>query len=555
MHERALLVTYLLVVLLGCAGRTSPIPRVAHYDLLITGGTVVDGSGGPAFEADVAVQGDRIVRVARARLVPTPATRVIDATGKVVAPGFVDLHAHIERLLQIPAAEHYLRQGVTTLVGNPDGGWLPHRPSPWPLGPYLDSVAAARLGPNVAYYVGHNTVRREVLGLADRAPSSDELARMRSLVANAMGAGAVGLSTGLAYAPGAYATTDEVVALARIAADSGGIYTSHIRSESDSLLESVAEAIHVGRNAHIPLVIDHHKAFGKKAWGASVRTLALVDSARAAGVDVMMNQYPYTAASTTVGSMVPAWAFAGGDTAFARRLATPPLRDSLLRGTAAYLMGHAGGDLRLVQMARVDRMPELQGKPLFDWAIERGLMPTAETGAELILEALRHGGATAIYHLMDEDDVRRIMRHPQTMIASDGQLIVPGEGQPHPRSYGTYPRVLGRYVREAHVLTLQLAIHKMTGMPADRLGLRDRGRIAEGSHADIVVFDPATITDRATYQAPHQYPEGVEYVVVNGAVTVEAGRMTEARAGRLLRHHVSPCVGLSDDGGLKGGRK
>jgi dihydroorotase/N-acyl-D-amino-acid deacylase len=302
-------------------------------------------------------------------------------------------------------------------------------------------------------------------------------------------------------------------------------------------------------------VIDHHKAFGKKAWGASVRTLALVDSARAAGVDVMMNQYPYTAASTTVGSMVPAWAFAGGDTAFARRLAIPPLRDSLLRGTAAYLMGHAGGDLRLVQMARVEWMPELQGRTLFGWAAERGLMPTAETGAELILEALQRGGATAIYHLMEEDDVRRIMRHPQTMIASDGRLIFRGEGQPHPRAYGTYPRVLGRYVRGAHVLTLQLAIHKMTTMPADRLGLRDRGRIAEGSHADIVVFDPATITDRATYQAPHQYPEGVDYVVVNGAVTVEAGRMTEARAGRLLRHHVSPCVGLSDDGGLKGGRK
>lgn len=448
MNDRALRVTYLLVLLLGCAGRTSPSPRVIQYDLLITGGTVVDGSGGPAFEADVAVHSDRIVRVASAHLAPSTATRVIDATGKVVAPGFVDLHAHIERLLQIPAAEHYVRQGVTTLVGNPDGGWLPHRPSPWPLDPYLDSVAAARLGPNVAYYVGHNTVRREVLGLADRAPSSDELARMRSLVAKAMGAGAVGLSTGLAYAPGAYATTDEVVALARIAADSGGIYTSHIRSESDSLLESVAEAIHVGRNARIPVVIDHHKAFGKKAWGASVRTLALVDSARAAGVDVMMNQYPYTAASTTVGSMAPAWAFAGGDTAFARRLATPPLRDSLLRGTAAYLMGHAGADLRLVQMARVDRMPELQGKSLFDWAIERGLMPTAETGAELILEALRRGGATAIYHLMDEDDVRRIMRHPQTMIASDGQPIVPGEGQPiHARTALTHGSSAGTCAR------------------------------------------------------------------------------------------------------------
>jgi N-acyl-D-amino-acid deacylase len=528
-----------VVLISGCARHAARSAPTERYDLLISGGTVADGSGALTFAADVAVRGDRIVRVSRARLSPARASRVIDATDKVVAPGFIDLHAHIERLLQLPAAEHFVRQGVTTLVGNPDGGWLPHLPSPWPLGPYLDSVAAAPLGPNVAYYVGHNTVRREVLGMADRAPTSSELGRMRALVAGAMGTGAVGLSTGLAYVPGAFAATDEVVALAGVAVDSGGIYTSHIRSESDSLLESVAEAIEIGRRAHIPVVIDHHKAIGRNMWGASARSLALVDSARAAGIDVMLNEYPYTASSTTVGSMVPAWAFAGGDTAFARRLATPALRDSLLGETAARLTKRAGGDLRRVQLARVEWMPELQGKTLHDWAAMRGLSPTAQVGAELVLEALQRGGATAIYHLMDESDVRRIMRHPQTMIASDGRLTFPGEGQPHPRSYGTYPRVLGRYVREAHVLALEVAIRKMTALPAERLGLQGRGRVAEGDYADLVVFDPATITDRATYESPHQYPDGIDYVIVNGAITVQAGRLTEVRAGRLLRHRAS----------------
>jgi N-acyl-D-amino-acid deacylase len=522
----------------GCAGSATPGQSDRQYDLVITGGSVVDGSGDPAFSGDVAITGDRVVRVSRARLPPASARHVVDATGKVIAPGFIDLHAHIERLLQLPAAEHYVRQGVTLLLGNPDGGWLPHVPAPWPLGPHLDSVAAAPLGVNVAFYVGHNSVRREVLGLADRAPSPDELGRMRALVAGGMGTGAFGLSTGLAYAPGAYSATDEVVALARVAADSGGIYTSHIRSESDSLLESVREAIAIGRRARIPVVLDHFKAAGRNMWGASVASLALVDSARASGVDVMMNQYPYAAASTTLQAVMPAWTFAGGDTAFARRLATPVIRDSLLREAVTYLTVRAGGDLRRIQFAWVEWAPQLQGKTLYDWASARGLAPTVVTGAELLLEALQRGGAKtrAIYHSMDESDVRRIMRHPQTMIASDGRLTFPDEGRPHPRAYGTFPRVLGRYVRAAHVLTLETAIRKMTTMPADRLGLRDRGRIAEGCYADLVVFDPATIVDRATYQAPHQYPAGIDYVLVNGAIAVEAGQPTERHAGRLLRH-------------------
>jgi N-acyl-D-amino-acid deacylase len=407
------------------------------------------------------------------------------------------------------------------------------------MAPYLDSVEAAPLGPNVAFYVGHNSVRREVLGMADRAPTPSELERMQALVAGAMDAGAVGLSTGLQYVPGAYSATDELVALAGAAKERGGFYTTHTRNEGDSLLESVAEAVEIASGARIPVVIDHHKASGKNNWGASAGALALVDSARAAGLDVMLNQYPYAASSTTVQALVAAWGFAGGDTAFARRLATRALRDSLLAGTAAALDKSTGGDLRRVQFARVAWMPELEGKTLHHWAGMRSLAPTPHAGAGLLLEALQRGGATAIYHTMDEAEVRRIMIHSQTMIASDGALTPLNEGQPHPRSYGTYPRLLGRYVREERVLPLEEAIRRMTLMPADRLGMRERGRIAEGAYADLVVFDPAGIIDRATYESPHQYPEGIDYVIVNGAVTVEAGQITGARAGRLLRHGAS----------------
>lgn len=528
----AAIATAIAIVATACTPRTSTIDEGRGADLLITGGTVVDGTGAPAFAADLLVHDGRIVRVSRARLARTSAARVVDARGRVIAPGFVDLHVHAERLLRLPQAENYVRQGVTTVVANPDGGWLPHRPSPWPLRPYLDSVAHAPLAVNVAFLVGHNTVRRQVLGMSDRAPTSDELARMRALVAQAMGAGAVGLSTGLNYVPGIYASTDEIVALAGVAADSGGIYTSHIRDEGPRLLESIAEAIEVGRRAHIRVVVDHHKALGARAWGASVRSLAMLDSARAAGVDVLSNQYPYTAASTSVTAMVPAWALAGGDSAVARRLADATLRDSVMRGIVAYLESFAGGDLRRVQLARAGWQRALEGKTLHEWATERGLPPSPATGATLVLEAMQHGGATAIYHFMADDDVERIMRHPATMIASDGELTFPGDAQLHPRSYGTFPRVLGRYVREKGVLTLEEAVKKMTSMPAAALGLADRGRIAPGLAADLVVLDPTTVLDRGTFTDPHQYPTGLDVVIVNGVVTVEGGRLSAARGGR-----------------------
>ena len=525
------------VVSLLCACATVPVSPgpsastdFAPYDLLLTGGTIIDGTNQPAYRADVAVRDDRIVRVSREPLDPAGAARVLDVSGRVVAPGFVDLHTHLDPLLRLPGAESHLRQGVTTALGGPDGG------SPLPLGAYLDSAATVGVGLNVAFLVGHNDVRQAVMGMANRAPTPEELDRMRAMVARAMGEGAWGLSTGLKYLPGAYSETDEVIELARVAADSGGIYTSHLREEGLGLVGGVAEAIEIGRRANIPVVLTHHKAVGKPMWGASTRTLAMVDSARSAGVDVMLDQYPYTATYTGITVLVPAWALANGDTAFERRLQSPTLRDSISQGIVFNLLNdRGGGDLRRVQLARVPWMKELEGKTLHDWAVMKGLDPTLENGAELVIEATRRGGVNAIYHVLDEGDVERIMRHPQTMIASDGRLTRPGEGHPHPRWYGTFPRVLGHYVRDKQTLPLEAAIHKMTGLPAARLGVQGRGTVAEGAYADLVVFDASVIADRATFEDPHQYPAGIDHVIVNGVLAVDQGRYTDARAGRTLR--------------------
>ena len=505
-------------------------PAQQRFDLLITGGTVIDGSGTPRFRADVAIRGDRIVTVSRTPLLNASAERVIDARGRVVAPGFIDLHAHLDPLLRLPGAESAVRQGVTTALGGPDGS------APWPLSAYLDSAAARRPGINVAFLAGHNTVRRAVMGMANRAPTAAELGRMRTMVAHAMGDGAFGLSTGLIYLPGNYANIQEIVALAQVAADSGGIYISHLRAEGLGLLEAVGEALEIGRRARIPVVLTHHKVIGKAMWGASRRTLAMVDSARAAGTDVMLDQYPYTATYTGIGVLVPPWAMADGDSAFARRLATPTLHDSIVSGIVFNILNdRGGGDISRVQLARVSWDTTLEGRTLADWARRDGREPTPAVGAELVIAALRRGGASAIYHVLDEQDVERIMRHPQTMIASDGRLVRPADGHPHPRWYGTFPRVLAVYVRDRHVLTLESAVHKMTGLPAGRLGLADRGRVAEGSHADIVIFDADRVRDRATFEAPHQYPDGIDYVIVNGALVVDDGRFTDVRAGRVLR--------------------
>jgi len=502
-----------------------------EWSLLIRNGTVVDGSGAARFTADVAVQGDRIVAVSRTPLDAARAVRVIDTRGLVVAPGFIDMHAHLEPLLDMPDAKSAVTQGITLSLGGPDGGGA------FPLKPYLEKAEQAGLGMNVAFLVGHNTIRREVMGTENRAPTPDELQRMIALVRQGMGEGAFGMSTGLRYVPGYYSKTDEVVALSRAASDSGGIYTSHLREEGLGLIEGVTEAITIARDARIPVVLTHHKAVGQPMWGKSVETLRLVDEARGAGLDVMIDQYPYTASQTSLSVLIPPWALAGGTRALRERLASPALRDSIERGIVHLLRtDRGGGDTRRVQFGTVEWDRSLEGKTLFDWAERRGVGPSMEAAAKLVLEGELNGGAGMVYHIIDEGDVRRIMAHPQTMIASDGRLTRPGDGVPHPRSYGTFPRVLGEYVRVQKVLTLEQAVHKMSGMPARRLGLQgQRGCLAQGCYADLAIFDPSTVGSPATFTEPHQYATGIPFVVVNGTVVIDQGVMTAARPGRALR--------------------
>ena len=506
---------------------TAQTPR---YDLLISGGSVIDGTGAPAYRADVAITGGRIAALSRTPIDSTLARRRINATGLIVAPGFIDLHAHLDPILTMPDAESHVRQGVTLALGGPDGGGAS------PMAPYLVSVEQRQLGLNVAFLTGHNTIRRSVMGTADRAPTPEELQRMRTMVAQAMNAGAFGLSTGLRYIPGFYSNIDEVVALSQVAADSGGFYTSHLREEALGLISGVAEALEIGRRARIPVVLTHHKVVGQKMWGKSTVTLAMVDSARRAGTDVMIDQYPYAASHTGLDILMPPWALAGGDSALSRRLADPVLQDSIERGVVDNLLNdRGGGDPKRVQFSRVSWDSTLNGKTLHDLMVRLNLEPTIENAAPVVIDAVRKGGAGTIYHVLDEEDVKRIMAHPQTMIASDGRLNRLGDAVPHPRAYGTFPRVLGKYVREEKVLTLEQAIRKMTAMPAARLGLTDRGCLREGCAADVTIFSAQQVKDVGSYADPHHYPEGIPWVIVNGVPVVENGTFGAARPGKVLR--------------------
>ena len=514
--------------LLAVLSLARPFAAEAGYDLIIAGGVIYEGTGGSPLRADVGVKAGVITRVGD--LAGANAARRIDATGLAIAPGFIDLHAHLEPILTLPECESALRQGVTTALGGPDGG------GPWPFGAYLAEVEKLPLGINVAYLAGHNSIRRAVLKLVDRAPTAAELTTMESMVDQSMRDGAFGLSTGLKYLPGTFSKIDEVIALSRVAARHGGIYTSHLREEGLGLLPAVEEAIEIGRQAGLPVVLTHHKVVGQPSWGASVKTLAFVDAARARGQDVMIDQYPYTASYTGISVLIPSWALAGGDAAFKPRVADPVTRQRIKTEIVeAILTDRGAGDIKRIQFSKVTWKRDLEGHTLRDWCVERGLPPTPEHGADLVIEAELAGGAGCIFHAMDDADVERIMRHPQTMIASDGRLSRPGVEMPHPRGYGTFPRVLGLYVREKRVLTLENAIHKMTQLPALRLGLKDRGVVAVNRVADLVIFDPATVRDRATFTDPHQYPEGIPYVIVRGTVAVDGGTLTAVRAGRVLR--------------------
>ncbi|WP_318308063.1 N-acyl-D-amino-acid deacylase family protein [Flagellimonas crocea] len=498
------------------------------YDILILNGTVYDGKGGDPIVTDIAIK-DSVI-VALGDFATAKADKIIDATGLAVSPGFIDMHTHIEPIMELNSCESHVRQGVTTALGGPDGS------SPYPLKPYMDSLQQKGVGMNVAYLVGHNTIRRNIMGLENRAPTSEELGAMEAEVDSAMKDGAFGISTGLKYLPGAFSKVDEVISLSKIASKYGGIYTSHLREEGLGLFDAVAEAIQISEKADIPVVLTHHKAIGKPMWGKSERTLAMVDSARAKGLDIKMDQYPYAASYTSISVLIPSWARAGGQEAFESRIADPVLRDSIKNGIVFNILNDRGGsDLDRVQFAKVEWQPELEGKTLKYWCEQNNLEPTVENGADMVVKAQLNGGASCVYHAMAEEDVERIMKHPFTMIGSDGRLVEPGMGHPHPRWYGTFPRVLGRYVREKNVLELSEAIRKMTYLPAQSLSLSDRGLIKEGLKADITIFDPNTVIDKATFENPHQYSEGIDFVLINGGVAVDQGTFKDIKSGIVLR--------------------
>jgi len=507
----------------------APRAQAPTYDLLIKGGRIVDGTGSPWYRGDLAVRGDTIARIAPR--IDATATRIIDAAGRIVAPGFIDLHTHARRgIFQVPTADNYVRQGVTTLVEGPDGS------SPLPIKPFLERIAATPITPNFALFVGQGTIRDQVIGPVNRKATEAEIERMRGLVRQGMEDGAFGLSSGLFYVPGTFTPTAEVVELAKVAGRMGGIYISHMRDEASGVLDSVRETIEIGEKGGLPTQVTHHKIIGKANWGRSAETLKLIDEARARGVDATLDQYPYTASSTGISSaLLPAWALEGGRDAVAKRLQTPAMRSELRKETARLLLEErGGGDPQNVQLARCDWDASLAGKRLGDVTKGRGLAPTIDNAAETVLWIVDKGGCQGIFHAINEDDLQRILRHPATMIGSDGEVPIFGQANPHPRSYGTFVRVLGRYARDLKVITLEDAVHKMSAFPAQRIGLADRGVLREGLKADIAIFDPATVRDRATFEQPHQYAEGVAEVIVNGQVAFEDGKMTAARPGRVL---------------------
>ncbi|HAS60403.1 MAG TPA: aminoacylase [Algoriphagus sp.] len=496
------------------------------YDLIIINGTILDGTGSDSFQADIGILDERIVEIGD--LKNAEAKTIIDASGMVVSPGFIDMHTHLEPIMEMPDAKSLIMQGVTLALGGPDGG------GPWPFGSYLDSLEQLGTGPNLAYLIGHNTIRREVMGNVDQAPTLSQMDSMKNYVEMAMKEGAFGISTGLKYLPGTFAKVDEIISLSKVASSYQGIYTSHLREEGLGLIDAVQEAILISKEAEIPVVLTHHKAIGVKMWGASVKTLSLVDSARKEGLDIMMDQYPYAASHTGISVLIPSWALEGSE--FSNRVQDPILKDSIKSGIIFNILNDRGGnDLRRIQFSRVSWRKELEGKTLHDWAILEGMEPTVENGAELVIQAQLNGGTGTIYHAMDEADVERIMKHPMTMIGSDGRLSQPGDGHPHPRAYGTFPRILGYYVREKNILDLPTAIHKMTGLSAQRLGIQDRGIIKKGNFADLTIFDPEKIIDRSTFTDPHQYPTGVQFVLVNGQLIVDQGEFQDIRPGKILR--------------------
>lgn len=529
------------------------------FDLVLRGGTVVDGTGSDPFPADVGIRGERIAAIGN--LHGASASCVIEAAGLCVAPGFIDIHTHSDISLPYnPQQTSALAQGITTQVVGNCGiamGMITDEPvfayeRRW-LAPYgirvtwegrlrrfYELVQERGTATNIIPQVAHGTLRKRVMGMERRTPTSAEMNRMRELMEQAVEDGVWGFSTGLEYAPGSYAQTEEIIDLAKVAARYGLFYSTHLRDEADRLVEAVQEALRIGEEAGIPVQLSHHKADGEHNWGLVQRTLQMVEEARARGLDVMLDQYPYDAYLTSLlTGILPDWATEGGPDAVVERLQSPATRQQII---AEILAMHPDWDSTtegshwarvVIAVARNNR--DLQGKSILQIAWERGCHPV-ECVLDILVE--EHTFVSAARFTLSEEDVRTVLRHPLTMIGSDAIATAPlgkmSVDRVHPRNYGTFPRVLGRYVRDLRVLSLPEAVHKMTGLPAQRLGLRDRGVLREGAIADITVFNPLTVRDLSTFAEPHQRPLGIEYVLVRGKLALQHGVPTGVLVGQVL---------------------
>jgi N-acyl-D-amino-acid deacylase len=507
---------------------TSTAGFAQDYDLIIRGGRVLDGTGSAAISAEVAVRGGRIVAIEKT--ISGSARSEIDARGRVVAPGFIDVHTHAEDIDELPVAENFVRMGVTTIVTGNCGG------SKIDVARFFDRITETKVAINVATLIGQGTVRGQVMGGSFMRPATaQELDQMRALVAKAMADGAVGLSTGLIYLPGTFTKTEEIVELAKVASAAGGIYVSHMRHEDNRIFDALNELIRIAREAHIRAEVSHIKLSGPNAWGRTNEVIALIDKARADGLQITHDQYVYTASSTGIATLVPTEIREGGTKEFAARIADPAQKAQLATQMKESLRKSNRGDYTYAVIANYKPDRRLNGKTVPEAAkIARG-SASLDNQIDLVLEIVAKGGAQGVFHGINEQDLQKFLVLPQTMIASDAGVRKFGEGVPHPRGYGNNARVLSRYVRELKVLPLEEAVRKMSSLPAQTFRLKDRGELKPGYVADIVIFDPAKVADPSTFNDPHHYAVGFSEVVVNGVPVIRDGQLTDARPGKPVK--------------------
>src|SRR6201991_4834259 len=497
-----------------------------HFDIILKNGKIIDGAGNPWFYGDVGITKDKIISIGD--LSKSQAAKTIDASGLIIAPGFIDVHTHIEGgEKKTPTADNFIYDGVTTVITGNCGL------SETNLRKYFKFIDSLRLSVNVGSLIGHNDVRRAILGEAAVTPTPAQLIKMQNIVEQAMRDGAMGFSTGLIYTPGLYSKTDEVVALAKAAAKYNGIYTSHMRNESDKIFDAINEAIDVGRQAKMRVEISHFKV-GLPNWNRSDEMIAMVEKARAEGLDVTVDQYPYTASSTTLNVLLPDWLLDGGRDSVMKRLKNPVIHQKVVDEMIKDMKRRGREHFDYAVVANCDGDNSFNGKNIMQINILKGRPSTIPDEIETILDIIKIGSATMVFHGMNEDDVENILKFPLTMVASDSGIREFGSGVPHPRGYGSNARVLGYYVREKHLIRLEDAVRKMTSLPAQKFHLTNRGLLQPGMFADIVIFDAGSVKDQSTFEHPHAYSTGFKYVLVNGNITVDNFKHIGTRKGVIL---------------------